>query len=194
MTHTKKIIALYDEKCIYLYQAFGKEIAKEALQRQVLGEQFHLDRLSWIKPSFAWMLYRSHYAEKPGQEHILRIAISHNNFKNILRVAIPTTQDSHLFASGKEWRKKLRLSDVRYQWDPDRDFSLQKINRRAIQLGLQREVLRSYARKWILSIDDVTHLAKKIQQQPDNLDLWPQEREYVVDDTLQRSLGMGECS
>lgn len=194
MTPLKKIIALYDDKCIYLYQAFGKEIAKEALQRQVFGEHFYLDRLSWVKPSFAWMLYRSHYATKPGQEYILRIGISHDNFKNILRVAIPTIQDSQLFSSGKEWRKKLRLSDVRYQWDPDRDFRLQKIARRAIQLGLQREILRNYARKWILCIDDVTTLAKKIHKQPDNVDLWPQEREYIIDRTLQRSLGMGEGS
>ncbi|BBM85047.1 DUF4291 family protein [Candidatus Uabimicrobium amorphum] len=186
----RKIIALYDNKCVYVYQAFGKEIAKEALQRQVFGDHFYLDRLSWIKPSFAWILYRSHYATKPGQERILRIGISHENFKSVLRVAIPTTQDNRLFSSGKEWRKKLQKSDVRYQWDPDRDFTLQKIPRRAIQIGLQKQMLRNYARKWILCIDDVTDLAKKIQKQPSDANLWPQEKEYAIDKDLQRCLGM----
>ncbi|WP_372370743.1 DUF4291 family protein [Candidatus Uabimicrobium sp. HlEnr_7] len=188
MPVSQKIIALYDKSSVCVYQAFGKEIAEEAMKKQFLGERFFLDRLSWIKPSFAWMLYRSAYASKPGQERILRIFISHTHFYQMLAQAIPTTQNNNLFSSGKEWRKKLQQSDVRYQWDPDRNGRLDKISRKAIQLGLEGETLRNYARKWILRIEDVTHIAKKVECTPEYLNFWPDEREYSVDSLITRNL------
>jgi hypothetical protein len=36
--------------------------------------------MTWIKPSFGWMMYRSGWAAKPGQERILAIEISRTGF------------------------------------------------------------------------------------------------------------------
>ena len=47
---------------------------------------------------------------------------------------------------------------MRYQWDPDRDWQLRRLSRRAIQLGLQGDVVRQYVAS-IIGLEDVTALA-----------------------------------
>jgi len=37
--------------------------------------------MTWIKPSFLWMMYRSGWATKPGQEHILATQITRDGFE-----------------------------------------------------------------------------------------------------------------
>ncbi|MGF6882260.1 hypothetical protein ABIA39_002859 [Nocardia sp. GAS34] len=37
---------------------------------------FSLNRMTWIKPSFRWLMQRSGWARKPGQEHILAVRIT----------------------------------------------------------------------------------------------------------------------
>jgi hypothetical protein len=49
--------------------------------------------MTWIKPSFGWMLYRSGYATKHRQESILKIKLTHQGFQEILFQAIPTSFD-----------------------------------------------------------------------------------------------------
>jgi Domain of unknown function (DUF4291) len=39
-----------------------------------------MGRMTWIKPSFNWMTYRSGYATKPGQEVVLGIDIAREGF------------------------------------------------------------------------------------------------------------------
>ena len=186
----KTIIGEFDTEGIFVYQAYNKQIAEEALSLQRFGKKFKLTRFSWIKPSFGWMLYRSGYASKASQEIILKIKLSHQNFHKILEAAVPTTQDLNIYKSGKQWREKHKEAEVRYQWDPDRDSQLGKLERRAIQLGLQGEILENYARKWIIEINDVTSLAYRVQREPDNQKLWPDEREYKVSEDIMRKLGM----
>ena len=48
------------------------------------GPKWNPTRMTWIKPSFAWMLYRSGYGHKPGQERILRIKLSHETVAKLL--------------------------------------------------------------------------------------------------------------
>ena len=64
-----KIRAEQDEEGVYFYQAFNSAIADYAVENQRFGgDDFKPIRMTWIKPSFAWVLYRSGYATKPNQE------------------------------------------------------------------------------------------------------------------------------
>jgi len=68
----------WDAEGVYFYQAFRSGIADWALQHGHLGgPAWNPKRMTWIKPSFAWMLYRSGYGRKPGQERVLRIKLPH---------------------------------------------------------------------------------------------------------------------
>ncbi len=73
----RQIYAAFDEDGIYVYQAFQRKIVDAALLKGTFGEGFQMNRMTWIKPSFGWMLYRSGYATKPNQEAILKIRLSH---------------------------------------------------------------------------------------------------------------------
>ena len=71
----RKIYAKYDDKTIRVYQAYNNVIAGEAIKLGTFGEHFSLTRMTWIKPSFLWMMYRCGWAEKENQERVLAIDI-----------------------------------------------------------------------------------------------------------------------
>ena len=63
-----KIGADFDHEGVYFYQAFNNSIADYAVANQRFGgKDFKPVRMTWIKPSFAWVLYRSGYAAKHNQ-------------------------------------------------------------------------------------------------------------------------------
>jgi hypothetical protein len=149
--------------------------------------------MTWIKPSFGWMLYRSKYATGQRQERILKIQLPHEAFLVILRQAVPTSFDRRVHATADEWRAALKGTEVRYQWDPDRDWRLRKLPRRAIQLGLQGAVVRQYV-GWVLGVQDVTPLAHACREaSSSNAEappFYPAEREYPVPEEVRCVLGM----
>ncbi len=53
----RNIYAVFDDKTIRVYQAYNNEIADEALKLGKFGSKFSLTRMTWIKPSFLWMMY-----------------------------------------------------------------------------------------------------------------------------------------
>jgi hypothetical protein len=72
----KAIRAVFDQQTITVYQAFNKTIAKSAVQNQTfVSPPFKIDRMTWIKPSFLWMMYRSGWGTKENQEYILAIKL-----------------------------------------------------------------------------------------------------------------------
>src|SRR5262249_29163514 len=156
---SKQILAAYDAEGVFVYQAFKPSIVEAALRRGTFAEGFSLDRLTWIKPSFGWMLHRSEYATAVRQERILKIKVRHGGFLTILRRGISTSYDRNLFASEHEWRRALDQTDVRIQWDPDRSLRRVKLERRAIQIGMGGETVRQYVEEWIIGLEDVTPLA-----------------------------------
>lgn len=190
----KQILANFDDQGIFVYQAFKPSIAKEAVRLGTFGKGFNLERMTWIKSSFGWMLYRSGYATKHRQERILKIKLTHPGFQTILSQAIPTSYDSNLFTSQDEWRGILQNSEVRYQWDPDRDLSLKKLEHRALQLGIRGSVVKKYVNSWIISIEDVTELAHSIKTGVNNqlkeLPVVPPEYIYQVSPDIQKILGI----
>jgi hypothetical protein len=58
----RQVRALFDEETITVYQAYGHEIADAALEAGTFVPPFKRDRMTWIKPSFLWMMHRSSWA------------------------------------------------------------------------------------------------------------------------------------
>jgi hypothetical protein len=191
------ILAAFDDHGVDVYQAFEPRTVEEAVRLQRFGVGFGLDRMTWIKPSFGWMLYRSGHATKHRQERIVRVTIRHEAFLAMLAAAVPSSYERDLYASRSDWDAALRRSDARYQWDPDRDLALRPLPRRALQLGISGDLIRRYATEWIVRLADVTDLAHAIRdavlaRAP--LPEVPVERAYPVPPAVARQLGMASAA
>ncbi len=152
----RHILAQFDDESIYVYQAYRPSIAQYAVEHQRFGGEFSFSRMSWIKPNFLWMMYRSGWASKEGQERILAVRLRRTFFDELLRLAVPSSFDSAQHSSPAEWQADVAQSDVRLQWDPDHDPFGKPVERRALQLGIRGNTLRRYGEVEILSIEDVT--------------------------------------
>ena len=64
VTQRREVRAVYDAETIRVYQAYSDEIADAALAAGTFVAPFKRDRMTWIKPSFLWMMYRSGWARK----------------------------------------------------------------------------------------------------------------------------------
>jgi hypothetical protein len=195
----RRIYADYDEAGIFVYQAFHRGIADVALQHGTFVadagvNSFSLTRMTWIKPSFAWMLYRAGYGTKPNQEAILRIKIQHAGFLTILSHSVEASYHSSTYSDMAAWQAALKQSPVRHQWDPERTLTLaQHPTRRAIQIGISAWVVQKYVAEWIIGLEDVTPLAHAIQHAVHNrlpLPTMPDERLYPVDQALTQRLAI----
>ena len=108
--------------------------------------------MTWIKPSFAWVLYRSGYGLKHNQERILKIKIGHHELARIL--------DECACKHGG-WGALGRV-----QWDPARDLysadggePRKLLRKRAIQISFIKGRLSQLFVSCVISIEDVTLLA-----------------------------------
>lgn len=174
------ILANYDEESISVYQAFRPAIAEYAVHHQRFGGEFSFTRMSWIKPNFLWMMYRSGWAIKEGQERILEIRINRRFFDEILKNAVASSFPASHLNSIDEWKQAVEKSEVRLQWDPDHDPYGTPLKRRAIQLGLRGNTLKRYATTELRYIHDITDF---VVEQRTNLDriealVVPEERVY----------------
>ncbi|WP_196886494.1 DUF4291 family protein [Aureivirga sp. CE67] len=189
----KLIYADYDDEGVYLYQAFKPEIVKVAVELQTFGKGFGLDRITWIKPSFGWILRRSKYATKNRMQAIARIKITHEAFLEILEQSIITHWDSEIYPSEDTWKKQLDNSDVIHQWDPERDIIGKRLDRQAIQIGIRGEVIKKYVSEYIISVEDVTPLAHKLgelkKKYSRHFPKLPEEKEYEIPEELFKKLG-----
>ncbi|MER8011455.1 DUF4291 domain-containing protein [Streptomyces sp. NPDC094149] len=118
--------------------------------------------LTWVKPSFLWMMYRCGWAAKPGQETVLAVEITRDGFEWALRNACLSSYVRGLHPGLSTWQRELKRSPTRVQWDPERDLRSQPLPYRSLQLGLSGEAVRRYADEWLVSIRDVTPLAREI--------------------------------
>jgi len=189
MKYSKEVFARYDKKYIRVYQAYNSEIANEAVKLQNFGKNFSTQRMTWIKPSFLWLMNRSNWGTKKNQENILAVDVYRDFFDGLLEKAVLTFPDSELF-SGKEWEKKFSESDVYCQWDPDRGINGNPIGRYAVQIGIKGNALRDFLERGIFSIEDITPLVRKwnIQRKNNKLNIkdLPSERIYPVDSRIIR--------
>lgn len=157
-----QIRAVYDDSTIRVYQAYSDAIADAALAHGTfVAPPFKMERMTWIKPSFLWMMYRAGWGYKDaGQHRILAIDISRAGFEWALEHGCLSHADA---AVGKDqWAAKKAASPVRIQWDPERDLLLRPQQHRAIQIGLGKEAVERYVHQWITRVVDVTPLAHAI--------------------------------
>lgn len=140
--------------------------------------------MTWIKSSFLWMMYRSGWASKTNQEHILAIKIKMSGFEWALQNSCLSHFDDNIYSSYDNWKEILVKSPVRIQWDPEKDIAMQPLSYRSIQIGLSGIAVDKYISDWIVSIDDVTNYCKQIHQLIDinriiqAKDLLPNEQPY----------------
>ena len=80
---TQQIRAVYNDQTIRVYQAYSDAIANTALLNQTfVSPPFKMERMTWIKPSFLWMMYRAGWGFKDdGQNRILAIDITLEGFE-----------------------------------------------------------------------------------------------------------------
>lgn len=182
----QQIIANYDDEGIVVYQAFRPSIATYAIQQQQFGgSDYSFTRMSWIKPNFLWMMYRAGWATKEGQERILAIKLTHNGFKHILQEATHSSYHDQIYQSHEQWKKRLENTEVRLQWDPDHDPKGEKLERRAIQLGMKGTMLKEFNTNYIVSIEDLTDFVtdQRTKIDDENNLLVPLEQVYPVSDS-----------
>jgi hypothetical protein len=157
------IRAAYSDRTVRVYQAYRPEIALPALEAGRFVPPFSMSRMTWIKPSFNWMMYRSGYASKPGQEFVLGVDITREGFEWALRHAAISSYQPGFHASPEDWKRDVEAKPVRVQWDPERDWRLQPIaDVRAIQIGLSGEAVERYVNQWIVRIENVTPVARLV--------------------------------
>ncbi|HEX9060529.1 MAG TPA: DUF4291 domain-containing protein [Clostridia bacterium] len=194
MSETKEVYAVYNNKTIRVYQAYNVKIADEAVRLNKFGENFSLNRMTWIKPSFLWMMCRSNWGLKKDQERILAIDMLREGFDEYLLKAVLTTDESIAFSSHNEWDKAFKNSEVYCQWDPDRDVWGKPIGRKAIQIGIRGEAVKNYIDKWIVKISDITPDVTKWRTQLKNgclkKELLPKEKVYPVTPKIREHLNM----
>lgn len=153
----RHILAHWDDASVIVYQAYRPSIARYAVAHGAFGgPDFSFSRMSWIKPNFLWMMYRSAWATGEGQEAVLAIRLSRSFFEQLLRDAVASGHAADAGETREQWQARVRTSEVRLQWDPDHGPTGGKLERRALQLGLRGATLRAYATTEVREIIDMT--------------------------------------
>ncbi|MGW3950493.1 DUF4291 domain-containing protein [Streptomyces sp. NPDC004752] len=190
----RRIRALHTASTIIVYQAYSPEIGLPAVRQGRFPAAWKRDRMTWIKPSFLWMMYRCGWGTKMGQETVLAVEITREGFEWALRNACLSSYVPGLHPDRSTWQRQLKRAPARVQWDPERDLHLRPLPYRSLQLGLSGEAVRRYADEWTVSISDVTPLAREIHALVSRGDLepatrlLPRERPYPAEDELMAPL------
>ena len=195
----RHILAQFDDETIIVYQAFRPEIGRHVAKHGRFGDNFSRSRMSWIKPNFLWMMFRSGWGTKVNQEVTLGLRLRRTFFDSLLAAAVPSAFPPACYATEQDWSQAVANSSVRLQWDPDHDPRGAKLERRAIQLGLRGQLLESFAARELVEVLD---LSEFVAEQREILALvgiesllTPRERVYVPSDstiTARVGLDMGQ--
>ena len=159
-----QVRADYDRSTIVVYQAYRAEIAEAAVRAQRFVEPFSLNRMTWIKPSFLWMMGRSNWARKPGQEHTLAVRITREGWESALSQAVLTSYERGVYADRADWERQIKNATVNVQWDPERTLAGAVLDARSIQVGLSRHVIGEYGNSWTTEIRDITPTVRKMAE------------------------------
>jgi len=190
----RHILAQFDAGSVFVYQAYNPAIGHFAARHGYFGGGFGLGRMSWIKPNFLWMMYRSGWGTRDNQEVTLAVRLRRDAFDEILRQAVHSSFVPEVYGSEDAWRRAVAGSDVRLQWDPDHDPAGRPVDRRAIQLGLRGEVLAKYAKDWLLEVRDISDFVREQRANavaPYERLVTPREDAYpVADIEVARLLGV----
>lgn len=152
MTAPYEIRADHDARTIVVYQAYPAAVADAALAAGRFVPPFSFGRMTWIKPSYLWLMHRSNWARKPGQERIIAIRITRTAWDDALTRGTPTTRHP----------EEVARADIHVQWDPERSLRGAALNHYSIQVGIGRALIRAYAEDWTTDITDLTARTRTI--------------------------------
>lgn len=148
----KFVIAQFDETTITVYQAFNESIAAQAVQQQRFGGGgYDFDRITWLKPSFLWMMYYSGWAQASNQEAVLAITLSRDCFDSLLQQAV--------LSDGKAATE----AESVLQWETYHDLLGNKTDRQAAKIGLRGAALQQYNDSCIQNISNITEYVRQQQ-------------------------------
>lgn len=194
MPKAHEIRADYDCGGIVIYQAYSSAIADSALKAQRFVAPFSFGRMTWIKPSFLWLMHRSNWGHKAGQERTLAVTISRAGWEDALGKAVLTLFDARVFRSREDWQHQFERAVVHVQWDPERNLRGAGLPHYSIQVGVGRSLIQNFAEEWIIKIQDLSPtVAKmyrllqsgKVEEAKRHL---PSERIYPLPDAVGRRL------
>lgn len=157
-----EIRADYDANTIVIYQAYAPAIALPALRNKRFVEPFSFNRMTWIKPSFLWLMERSNWGLKAGQECILAVRVKRSGFDEALSLGVLTHPEKSVFGNAELWKTQFEAAHVHIQWDPERSIRGATLPYDSIQVGLSRHVIRRFVDEWIVDIQDMTPLVRKL--------------------------------
>jgi hypothetical protein len=196
MPQPYEIRAAFDRETIVVYQAYPEAIAEPAVKAQRFVEPFSFGRMTWIKPSFLWLMHRSNWGTKSGQERTLAVTISRTGWESALSRAVLTVFEAGAFGSKSGWAERFQRAEVHAQWDPERSLRGAALDYYSIQVGISRHVIREFVDDWTVRIDDLSaKVAKmhtllragKVDEAKRHL---PQERAYPLPPAIAHRLGM----
>lgn len=210
----RQIRALHDDETITVYQAYTDAIASAAVAAQRLDASplFRKTRMTWIKPSWAWMLYRAGYSHKDrGQERILALRMTRGCFLSLLARAALThgraaaaettaTENEDKAGSGTAGTAAGAVA-VKVQWDPERTVRLERLAYRSIQIGIPAALVDEWVSTGIVGIEDVTDRARGLKRALDadpgvtdeklaEMGFIPEEGPFEISDELRELLEM----
>jgi hypothetical protein len=183
VTPYREIRADFDRETVVVYQAFPPAIAAPALKAQRFVAPFSFTRMTWIKPSLLWLMERSGWGQKAGQEVTLAVRITRAGWEEALSQAVLSHGD-------------VGHARVVVQWDPERSLRGGKLEHRSIQVGVSRHLSRAYAETWLRSITDLSERVSRLRELrregrwEEARRLLPPERPYPVSEALALRLGM----
>jgi len=186
MANTYEIRALYNRDTIVVYQAYRDAIAKPAIKEQKFVSPFSLNRMTWIKPSFGWMMHRSNWGQKHGQRNILAVHIKRSGWEKALSLGVLTSPEKSVFRTGREWEEQFKTAKVHVQWDTERTYRGAALTYFSIQVGLSSQIIEEYVNDWIVQIEDFTPTVRKLHKLMKSGDkknfnkLLPKEKVYPV--------------
>jgi hypothetical protein len=193
----REIRADYDRDTIVVYQAYAATIADPAVEAQRFVPPFSRMRMTWIKPSFLWLMHRSNWGQKAGQQRTLAVRLHRAGWERALELGVLTSPERAVFASADDWERQFRDAVVHIQWDPERDLRGASLNHDSIQVGLGRDIIGEFATSWVVAIEDLSARVAQMRQhlRAGHADrarrLLPPERVYPVSPDVARRLTIG---
>lgn len=194
MTAEYEIRAHFNDDTIVIYQAYASHIAEPALRNQQFVSPFSFHRMTWIKPSFLWLMHRSNWGQKNGQQRTLAVHITRNGWEKALSLGVLTHPEPSIYPNPSEWETQFKNASVHIQWDTERSLRGSGLNRFSIQVGISRHLIHEFVGEWIVKIEDMSPTVAKIRQLlkagkvKHAKRLLPPEREYAVDPSLGRGI------
>lgn len=158
---SKDTLIQTQEGNIALFHAFSPTYIKK---NQLSKEDLNMNRMTWIKTSLLWTIYRSDWARKDKQERIVEVQTNPQYLAELIKKSVKTKDP------------QANTSEVLYQKDPDRAILGKTWNkgqdnywlsaRRTMHLGIRGSELERYIDDIVPeNLTDITTTIDKVRNQ-----------------------------